>query len=48
MALRIEKAFGFKMDELVQMQTAYDIAKTRARQNEIKVHRFPSKMRLGG
>ena len=48
MALRIEKAFGFKMDKLVQMQTAHDIAKTRARQNEIKVHRFASKVRLGG
>ena len=48
MALRIEKAFGTKMDELVQMQTACDIAETRARQNEIKVHRFASKMRPGG
>jgi addiction module HigA family antidote len=48
MALRIEKAFGVKMDKLVQTQTAHDIPKTRARQNEIKVHHFASKVRLGG
>ena len=29
MALRIEKAFGVKMDTLMQMQAPYDIAQTR-------------------
>lgn len=37
MALRMEKAFGLKMETLVQMQTLYDIAATRARSSAIKV-----------
>ena len=40
MALRIEKAFGVKMDTLMRMQSAYDIAKTRAREKKIRVGRF--------
>jgi antitoxin HigA-1 len=40
MALRIEKAFGVKMDTLVRMQSAYDIARTRKREKEIRVRRF--------
>jgi addiction module HigA family antidote len=39
MALRIEKAFGVKMDTLMRMQSAYDIAKTRKRENEIHIRR---------
>lgn len=39
MALRIEKAFGVKMDTLMRMQAAYDIAQTRKREHEISVHR---------
>src|SRR5208283_664202 len=39
MALRIEKAFGVKMDTLMRMQGAYDIAQTRKREKEIRVHR---------
>lgn len=39
MALRIEKAFGVKMDTLMRMQSAYDIAQTRKRENTIKVRR---------
>jgi len=31
MALHLEKAFGVKMDTLMRMQSAYDIAKTRKR-----------------
>ncbi len=42
MALRIEKAFGVKMDTLMRMQSAYDIAKTRGREKEIRVRRFHS------
>src|SRR4249919_3471835 len=41
MALRIEKAFGVKMDTLMRMQSAYDIAKTRKREREIRVRRLP-------
>ena len=40
MALRIEKAFGMKMDTLMRMQSAYDIAQTRKREKEIRVRRF--------
>src|SRR6202158_3940363 len=37
MALRIEKAFGVKMETLMRMQSAYDIACTRAREKSIRV-----------
>jgi antitoxin HigA-1 len=37
MALRIEKAFGVKMDTLMRMQYAYNIAQTRKREHQIKV-----------
>jgi addiction module HigA family antidote len=40
MALRIEKAFGVKMDTLLRMQASYDIAQTRKREKEIRVRRF--------
>jgi addiction module HigA family antidote len=40
MALRIEKAFGLKMDTLMRMQLAYDIAETRKRESQITVQRF--------
>ena len=40
MALRIEKAFGVKMDTLVRMQSSYDIARTRLREKEIRVRRI--------
>jgi addiction module HigA family antidote len=36
MALRLEKAFGVKMDTLMRMQSAYDIARTREREKEIR------------
>ena len=39
MALRIEKAFGVRMDTLMRMQSSYDIAKTRKRENQIRVRR---------
>jgi antitoxin HigA-1 len=42
MALRIEKAFGVKMDTLMRMQSAYDIAQTRKREKEIRIRRFRS------
>jgi addiction module HigA family antidote len=40
MALRIEKAFGVKMDTLMRMQSAYDIARTRRRESKIRVRRY--------
>src|SRR3972149_3414188 len=40
MALRIEKAFGVKMDTLMRMQSSYDIARIRKHENEIRVRRF--------
>ena len=41
MALRIEKAFGVQMDTLMRMQSSYDIAQTRKRENQIHVRRLP-------
>lgn len=40
MALRIEKAFGIRMDTLMAMQTAYDVAQMRRRAGEIRVRAF--------
>jgi plasmid maintenance system antidote protein VapI len=40
MALRIEKAFGPKMDHLMRMQLAFDLVEARRREAEIKVKRF--------
>ena len=40
MALRIEKAFGVKMETLMRMQSAFDVAKTRSREKQIRVPRF--------
>jgi addiction module HigA family antidote len=40
MALRIEKAFGVKMDTLMRMQASHDIAQTRKREKQIHVRRI--------
>jgi antitoxin HigA-1 len=40
MALRIEKAFGPKMDHLMRMQLAHDLAQARKREGAIRVKRF--------
>ncbi len=40
MALRLEKAFGVKMETLMRMQSAYEIAQTRKREKQIKVQRI--------
>ena len=40
MALRIEKAFGPKVDTLLRMQTVFDIAEVRDREKEIRVKRY--------
>ena len=41
MALRIEKAFGPKMDHLLRMQLAFDIARARRSERSIRVRRVP-------
>ena len=38
-SLRIEKAFGVKMDTLMRMASAYEIAQTRKREGRIRVKR---------
>lgn len=43
MALRIEKAFGPKMDTLLRMQTAFEIAEARRREHTIRVSRYRPK-----
>ena len=40
MALRVEKAFGPKMEHLMRMQLAYDLAQARNQESKIKVKRF--------
>jgi len=40
MALRIEKAFGVKMETLMRMQSAYDIACTRALAKSIRIRPY--------
>ncbi|GES43984.1 transcriptional regulator [Rhizobium dioscoreae] len=40
MALRLEKAFGLSMEELMLMQSSLDIARVREREAEIKVEPF--------
>jgi addiction module HigA family antidote len=43
MALRVEKAFGVRMDTLLRMQTAFEIAEARERGANIKVKRYVAK-----
>jgi len=40
MALRIEKAFGPDMDQLLRMQLAYDVARTRRHSREFNIKRY--------
>ncbi len=40
MALRVEKAFGVKMDTLLRMQARYDAFHMRQREKEITVEKF--------
>jgi addiction module HigA family antidote len=40
MALRVEKAFGVKMDTLLRMQARYDAWHMRQHEKDIKVPRF--------
>jgi addiction module HigA family antidote len=40
MAIRIEKAFGPKVDHLLRVQLAYDLAQVRQREGDIQVQRY--------
>jgi plasmid maintenance system antidote protein VapI len=40
MALRLEKAFGVRMETLMRMQSSYDIVRTRQREHLITVRRY--------
>ena len=40
MAVRLEKAFGFPLEAMMQMQTAFDIAEARKKNREIEVQPF--------
>ena len=40
MALRVEKAFGVRMDTLLRMQTRYDTYRMRLRERDIRVERY--------
>ena len=40
MALRLEKAFGVRMDTLLRMQTAWEIAAARKREGEFDIPRY--------
>ena len=40
MSLRIEKAFGPTLDQLLRMQLAYDVAQQRNHEADIKVSRY--------
>ncbi|MCP4983137.1 MAG: HigA family addiction module antidote protein [Gammaproteobacteria bacterium] len=42
MALRVEKAFGIKMDTLLRMQARYDAHHMREREKEITVNKYVS------
>lgn len=47
MALRIEKAFGVRMETLMRMQSSYDIAETRKREGKIRVRRVTALAAVG-
>lgn len=45
MALRFEKVFGLEADSLLRMQSAWDLAQARQREDEIAVEHVPELMR---
>ena len=46
MAIRFEKAFGIKMETLLRMQNAFDIARAHEKFNQIKVEAYVSKVEV--
>lgn len=45
MAIRFEKVFGLDADTLMRMQSAFDVAKARQRQDDISVESVPELLR---
>jgi addiction module HigA family antidote len=43
MGLRVEKAFGPKMEHLMRMQLAYDLAQARKTEHRLRVKRYVAK-----
>jgi addiction module HigA family antidote len=43
MGLRVEKAFGPKMEHLMRMQLAYDLAQARKAEHRLRVKRYVAK-----
>ena len=43
MGLRVEKAFGPKMEHLMRMQLAFDLAQARRAEREVRVKRYVAK-----
>jgi antitoxin HigA-1 len=43
MGLRVEKAFGQKMEHLMRMQLAYDLAQARKMEHGVRVKRYVAK-----
>jgi len=43
MGLRVEKAFGPKMEHLMRMQLAFDLAQARKGEREVRVERYVAK-----
>ena len=43
MGLRVEKAFGPKLEHLMRMQLAYDLAQARKMENGVRVKRYVAK-----
>jgi len=43
MGLRVEKAFGPKMEHLMRMQLAFDLAQARKVEHRVRVNRFVAK-----
>src|SRR3990170_6428898 len=46
MALRLEKAFGPKMDHLMRMQLAFDNAAQRQREGRVRVKRYSGQAKI--
>jgi antitoxin HigA-1 len=46
MALRIEKAFGPKMDHLMRMQLAFDLARQRQEEGRVRVKRYRGQAKI--
>ena len=40
MALRLEKAFGLAMDQMLDMQTWHDVNAMRSKEHEITIERY--------